>query len=72
VATTDRIELQPGEFEKALEQVRRQRRAGRQRIELSSPAEVLKAVELGVINKTEARAMFGLRKRRGVIRKVPK
>lgn len=66
----DRIELQPGEFEKALEQVRRQRRTGRQRIELSTPVEVLKAVELGVINKAEARVMFGLRKRRGVVRKA--
>ena len=68
----DRIDLQPGEFEKALEQVRRMRRTGRQRIELSSPAEVLKAVELGVVNKTEARAMFGLRKRRVVRKAVSK
>lgn len=38
-------------------------------IPLTTAAEVLKAVDLGVISKTEARAMFGLRKRKAPVRR---
>lgn len=66
---TDKNEISPQEFQAALEVVRRKRVGGKTVIALSTPAEVLKATELGVISKAEARQIFGFRKRRAPARR---
>lgn len=52
------------ELNDAVTRIRKDRARGKVLIPLMSAAEVLKAVDLGVITKAEARAMFGLKRRR--------
>ena len=63
-------QITPDELHAAVERIRKDRARGKLAIPLTTAAEVLKAVDLGVISKTEARLMFGLRKRRAPVRKV--
>jgi hypothetical protein len=67
---SEKTEITPEEFQAALEVVRRKRAGGKTIISLSTPAEVLKATELGVINKSEARIIFGFKKRRAPVRRA--
>lgn len=63
-------QITPDELHAAVDRIRKDRARGKVSIPLTTAAEVLKACDLGVISKAEARAMFGLRKRRGPVRKV--
>lgn len=60
----NKVEVTPERLERALEILAREEAQGKTRITLSTAGEVLKAVEMGVINKSEARLIFGFKKRR--------
>jgi len=62
-------QITPDELHAAVDHIRKARARGKVSIPLTTAAEVLKAVDLGVISKTEARLMFGLRKRRAPVRR---
>jgi hypothetical protein len=63
------LPITPDELHAAVDRIRKDKARGKLSISLSTAAEVLKAVDLGVISKTEARLMFGLRKRRAPVRR---
>jgi hypothetical protein len=62
-------EITPDELHAAVDRIRKDRARGRVSIPLNTASELLKAVELGVVNKSEARVMLGLRKRRAPVRR---
>ena len=67
--TGARLEIQPEEFQQALEVVRRRKARGKVSISLTTAADVLKAVSLKVMSPAEAREVFGLKKRRAPVRR---
>lgn len=69
MTTTGPTQITPEELNDAVTRIRRDRARGKVSIPLNTASELLKAVELGVINKSEARIMLGLRKRRAPARR---
>ena len=61
---TERTEITSEELNAAVDHIRRAKARGKVSIPLTTAAEVLKACDLGVISKQEARDMFGLKRRR--------
>jgi hypothetical protein len=65
-------QITPDELNAAVDRIRKDRARGKVSIQLTTAVEVFKAVELGLVSKAEGRAMLGLKKRRGPVRRAAK
>jgi hypothetical protein len=55
-------QITPDELNEAVTRIRKDRARGKVSIPLNTASELLKAVELGVVSKAEARTMLGLKR----------